>query len=841
MDSGRGPAKGERGAPPEMFANIEARLHDLRRRLSRSEWAVRHLGLTPSEGTSEQPGLLLIQIDGFGRAQFERALAAGRMPFLARLIGREGYQVHTFYSGLPSTTPAVQAELYYGIRSAVPAFSFLDRALKKLGRMWDPDWAKAREAECARQAEGLLRGGSSWSNIYTGGAAQEESHFCAASIGLGDMWRTGKIRNIFVFLVLNLASALRIARLLAVEFAVGFADAIHAIFHGRRPDRELMLLVSRVFVGVGLRELLTISGQIDVARGLPIVHINFVGYDEDAHVRGPGSRLAHYGLRGIDRAIRHIVNAAHRSRRRDYAVWVFSDHGQEAIRMQPDLMDGGVEAVIRDCLELSKHHDSAWRKRSEAWMSSTWLSRSRFNQARLVRARAADQALFEENREFAVAAMGPVAPVYFSEPKTEAQRRTLAKRLVHEGSIPGVLLRSEDGTVTWFHARGETRVPDDVPPLLPHPAPLREEIARDLVTFCENPNSGDLTLLGWSPWREWPVSFAPERGAHGGFGPNETQGFALLPANTPLPEGTGDFIRPAALRTAAMFHIGRCAEPACRTVEERRAVVRLMTYNVHGCSGMDGRVSPRRVAHVIRGQMPDVVALQELDLGRRRSRAEDQAAIIARELGMQAVFCPTITRGEEHYGHALLSRWPMEIVKRARLPHDASSWWQEPRSALWVRVEVAGTVLNVITTHLGLGPRERVRQVQALLGPEWIGAIGPDEPVLLCGDFNALPGSAPHRLAAGRLRDVQAPRAGFRPLGTFSSVQPLVRLDHIFASAHFEHQGVVVVRNALTRLASDHLPLVADLRVVPVHADTQRTPPPSASGRSTAAQPAGPA
>src|SRR6187551_2713203 len=193
-----------------MFAKIEASLHNLRRRLSRSEWAIKHLGLTPSEGTSEQPGLLLIQIDGFGRAQMERALAANRMPFLKRLLTREGYETHTFYPGLPSTTPAVQAELYYGVRSAVPAFSFFDRVMKKLGRMWDPEWAKAREAECAKQGEPLLRGGSSWSNIYTGGAGQSESHFCAASIGIGDMWRAKKFRNLFLFLVLNFPTALRL-------------------------------------------------------------------------------------------------------------------------------------------------------------------------------------------------------------------------------------------------------------------------------------------------------------------------------------------------------------------------------------------------------------------------------------------------------------------------------------------------------------------------------------------------------------------------------------------------------------------------------------------------------
>ena len=821
-----------------MFAKVEAYLHRVRRRLSRSEWAIRHLGLTPAEGTSEAPGLLLIQIDGFARGQLERALAAKRMPFLSRLLSREGYEMHTFYAGLPTTTPAVQAELYYGVRSAVPAFSFFDRTLKKVGRMWDPEWAKAREAECAKQADGLLKGGSSWSNIYTGGAGQFESHFCAASIGVGDMWRTKKIRNIFVFILLNLGTALRIAWLLMVEFGVAAMYMLRAVGSGRRIYKEFLLLVSRVFVGVGLRELLTISGQIDVARGLPIIHMNFVSYDEEAHVRGPGSRLAHYQLRGIDRAIKHIVRAAHRSTRRDYAVWIFSDHGQELTRSFPDHVEGGVEAVLQQCLEISQRHDAAWRNQSASWGSSSFLSRGRFNRARLERQRARDRLTPEEEKTFIVAAMGPVGHVYFAEPKTDSQRVAFAQRLVKQGMIPGVLMRSQDDTVTWFHERGETRVPDEVPALLPHPEPLRKQIAEDLLYFCQTPDAGDLILVGWSPWLDVPWSFAAERGAHGGFGPNETQGFVLLPPNTPLPEGAEHFIRPSALRTAALYHIGRCETPACRTVAATRTELRLMTYNVHGCGGMDGRVSPRRVARAIRGQMPDIVALQEVDFGRRRSRAEDQAAIIARELGMQAVFCPTVTRGDEHYGHALLSRYPIEIVKRARLPHDESSWWQEPRSAIWARVDVAGRIVNVITTHLGLGPRERVLQVRALLGEEWIAGIPAHEPVIICGDFNALPGSAPYKLVAARLRDVQTAMGGHRPLGTFSSLQPLVRLDHIFASSHFERQRVAVVRNDLTRVASDHLPLVADLRIGPADVDKSTTTRQVSSARTPAELPA---
>lgn len=805
-----------------MFAKIEAYFRAVRWRLSRSEWAVRHLGLTPSVGTSEEPGLLLIQIDGLARRQLEKAIADGRMPYLRRLMTRELYELHTFYPGLPSTTPAVQAELHYGVKSAVPAFSFFDRMLKKVGRMWDPDWAKAREAGYAEHATGLLRGGSSWSNIYTGGAGQEESHFCAASIGLGDMWRTGKIRNIFVFILLEFPAALRIAWMLIVELCVAISDAVRAIVRGRPANLELLLVLSRVFVGVGLRELLAISGEIDVTRGLPVIHINFVGYDEHAHQRGPGSRFAHFGLTGIDRAIRRIARAAHRSRRRDYAVWIFSDHGQERTKAYPDVHAGGIEAAIHRCLAAQTTRGPAARERSQRRpvFASPWLSRGRRAQARLERERAADVLSEEETRSFAVAAMGPVGHVYFSQPKSDDERLALARRLVKHEGVPGVLVKTEARGILWLHARGETRVPDEVPALLPHPEPLRTEIANDLVYFCGIRDAGDLIVVGWSPWDDaW--SFAQERGAHGGFGPDETQGFALLPARTPLPAGTEHFIRPAALRAAALHHLGREPLPTLSAaLEPAVGRFRLMTYNVHGCGGMDGRVSPRRIARVLAAQRADIVALQEMDLGRRRSRAEDQAGIIARELGMHAAFCPTVTVGEEHYGHALLSRWPIEIVKRALLPHDPKSWWPEPRSLLWVRILIAGTPLHVMSVHLGLGRRERLLQMRMLLGEECLGRVPAGEPVVLCGDFNLTPGSEPYRLAAGRLRDVQVTSAQRRPLSTFSSMRPFLRLDHIFVSPELEVEAVHVPRNELTRVASDHLPLLADLSIAPAAGET---------------------
>jgi endonuclease/exonuclease/phosphatase family metal-dependent hydrolase len=239
-----------------------------------------------------------------------------------------------------------------------------------------------------------------------------------------------------------------------------------------------------------------------------------------------------------------------------------------------------------------------------------------------------------------------------------------------------------------------------------------------------------------------------------------------------------------------------------------------MTYNVHGCSGMDGRISPRRIARIIEAELPDIVALQEIDLGRRRSRAEDQAALIARLVGMNHEFCPTVTVNDEHYGHAIFSPWPIEVVKRDRLPPAPGRGRSEPRAALWVRINVAGRPVNVVTAHLGLGWNEGLVQVKALLGSELLEGIPADEPVVLCGDFNLSPGGAAYRLLASRLRDAQLALKGHVPLRTFSTTQPFTRIDHVMLSPHFEVTGISVPRNDLTRVASDHFPLVVDLRVL---------------------------
>lgn len=241
--------------------------------------------------------------------------------------------------------------------------------------------------------------------------------------------------------------------------------------------------------------------------------------------------------------------------------------------------------------------------------------------------------------------------------------------------------------------------------------------------------------------------------------------------------------------------------------------LRVATYNVHGCVGIDGRRSEERIAEAIAALDVDIIGLQELDLNRRRSAGTDQAGLIADRLGWSRFFHPAMRREEEQYGDAILSRHPMRLRRAEILPCPAPFYCRETRAALWVDVSAPGGPVHVFNTHFGLGRRERRLQAQLLAGEAWLGRVPADEAVILVGDFNGPPGSPPHRLLAAALRDA---RNFVRPpplLRSYPSAFPVVGLDHIFVNRRFRVEAVETARFAWRY--SDHLPVVATLRRLP--------------------------
>jgi endonuclease/exonuclease/phosphatase family metal-dependent hydrolase len=238
-----------------------------------------------------------------------------------------------------------------------------------------------------------------------------------------------------------------------------------------------------------------------------------------------------------------------------------------------------------------------------------------------------------------------------------------------------------------------------------------------------------------------------------------------------------------------------------------------MTYNVHSCIGTDGKVSPVRIAHVIAGRKADIVALQELDSGLSRTGLSDQAKVIADHLSMHYHFHPSMRIEKGHYGNAILSRFPMRTVRASELPTLPGRRAIERRGALWAEVSIGELTIQVIATHFGLNRQERLAQAETLLSSEWLQHRLCRPPVVLCGDFNTVPFSRVYRWLTKPMNDTRENSKFRLTHSTYPSRFPFLRLDYILVSPDVAVRECIICRDPLTRVASDHLPLMATLEL----------------------------
>lgn len=224
--------------------------------------------------------------------------------------------------------------------------------------------------------------------------------------------------------------------------------------------------------------------------------------------------------------------------------------------------------------------------------------------------------------------------------------------------------------------------------------------------------------------------------------------------------------------------------------------IRLVTWNVHSCIGTDGVHDPGRTARVICALDPDVLALQEVDSRLRPYNGLDVFTYLRKAIGGYALEAKSISTTDGHYGQLLISRWPLHSSR----VHDISVKGREPRKVLEARVDLPSGPLRVIAAHLGLNGSERHRQFGALAE---ISRTDAGTPQVLMGDFNDWRARGQgHRVLSAIFDSYTLHR-------TYPARWPLLPLDRIWC-----RPGHLVARSwasRSTRLASDHLPLAADL------------------------------
>jgi endonuclease/exonuclease/phosphatase family metal-dependent hydrolase len=222
----------------------------------------------------------------------------------------------------------------------------------------------------------------------------------------------------------------------------------------------------------------------------------------------------------------------------------------------------------------------------------------------------------------------------------------------------------------------------------------------------------------------------------------------------------------------------------------------LVSYNVHGCRGIDRRRSVERISEVIRGIDGDIVCLQEVD-GRRGLR---QLHALADATSLAPIPGPTIRTHGGDYGNAILTRLGVEQVDCVDLSFER----REPRGLLDAILVAETASVRVMVTHLGLVRRERAVQIGAVL--ERLAEPRVDA-IVLAGDFNEW---WPWSLNLQRIDE----RMGAAPKpATFPSFLPLLALDRVWARPSEALLSLGSRRGPLERMASDHLPLVADLQI----------------------------
>lgn len=235
-----------------------------------------------------------------------------------------------------------------------------------------------------------------------------------------------------------------------------------------------------------------------------------------------------------------------------------------------------------------------------------------------------------------------------------------------------------------------------------------------------------------------------------------------------------------------------------------RRTVRIATYNIHRCRGLDGRTLPLRIADVLKAINADVIALQEV-VG-PSSSGGGHAEEIGAALGMGWVMAPARHLRGHQFGNVVLSRFPAKEHHQ----HDISWRTCERRCCQRVDLDVDDRTLHLYNVHLGTAFLER--RHQALRLSEIVHDRQVRGPKVVLGDFNEWTRGLATTMLSERLQSIDL-RTHLRRRRTYPGFFPVLHLDHIYYEGRVEVVGVELPRTRKSLIASDHLPLVAELRI----------------------------
>ena len=539
---------------------------------------LRRLGLRygPRAHPGQRRGLLILQVDGLSWRSLMRAVRRGRMPAFSALLGLGSHRLFRWQSGVPSNTPAVQGGLFYGSRAGVPGYRWYDRERDKVMVASRP--ADLRDAEAAVAAHGpaLLAGGSCINSMFGGGAAKRLMTLSAVREG-GEHKQPGEKADFSLFWLSPHAYTTAVVATLW-DFVTALFWHVASRFHRRKRliGRSLRTAAMRAVGNAFLRETGFYWLEQDVARGVPVIYSNFVGYDEVAHHAGPDAGEARATLTAFDRKLQRLRRQILRSTPIAYDLVLLSDHGQsESVpfsRLYGKRLDDVVGELAGRVIAVRPPEESEAayvgglleEMRASEEEHHTWIKdRSRRTLERMRRRQTPPAPVVDTETSLIVCVSGGLAHIYRKgspRPLHLEELRSLYPGLV-EGlaSHPGigfVLVRDPDGAPLMIGKDGirdlETgEVRGEADPLTPYWD--TELWSRELSRLTRGAMSGDLIVNGALRDRQRVVVFEEQVGSHGGLGGPQNYPFVLLPATF----GTvrGDLQSPEALHAHLSRHL----------------------------------------------------------------------------------------------------------------------------------------------------------------------------------------------------------------------------------------------------------------------------------------------
>lgn len=506
-------------------------------------------------------GVILMETDGLSFQRIGKGIADGHMPTLKRMMDEEEYRLSRVDSGLPSSTPACQAGILHGNNTDIPAFRWMD---KKRGKMMAGGQAAMEIEPELSDGQGLLRGGTSIGNMFSGDATTSLLTFSKMKAG-SEEDKKQRARDIYLLM----RNPYFFVRVLVVFFAEIVLELWQA-WQQKRKDVQPRINrlhnaypLIRAGVGVFLRDVNTYLASLSILRRVPAMYILYAGFDEVAHHSGPYTRDSDGELRRFDRQVARIKKLVEERSTRPYEIIALSDHGQSSgatFKQRygvtvPELIqqlmpegtsvagsgggdDGtiGVSAMMRELENIEKTEQGGRIGKAAVKQAQKAIDN---NLSR--------QEAFQEVRpsNVTVAYGGNAAQVYFDlfprkitlNELNQAYPGMVDKLVAHEGI--GLVVAFEDDLTPVVFGKGGARnlhsgviVGDD--PLIPFgDVDLRAWQLRRIADFD---TAGDL-ILNSTLYPDGSVAAMEELvGNHGGLGGEQTDAYIFHPADMVVPQ-----------------------------------------------------------------------------------------------------------------------------------------------------------------------------------------------------------------------------------------------------------------------------------------------------------------